>query len=156
MKIILLRHGESMANVNKQVANDECNYLTVSGITDTIEYANEFKGTYGTKINKVYCSPLTRARQTCMTFLSAVDLSIDFNIAHDLKEKSDKTSLEDHYSTTTNEFISILTQCEPNDTILLVSHYFTMQCLMSYINHDSSDFAKSYNPRNSLPYVFDL
>lgn len=84
MKILLMRHGESMAQA-KLLNPDETDYmavLTEKGIEQVKSAANKFDG----KIDVVYSSPYKRTVITANTFINTHDKDLSINIDERLRE----------------------------------------------------------------------
>lgn len=68
MKLILVRHGETEANVNHILQGRSDGKLTAKGIEQAKVVGKELKEKY--KVDMVFCSPLSRAVETLENILS--------------------------------------------------------------------------------------
>ena len=77
MKIHIMRHGESEANVNHILAGQLDYPLSEKGKQDAHQIASWYTSHYNPKI--IYCAPLLRAKQTAEPFVVAtpIPLTID-------------------------------------------------------------------------------
>ncbi|MCL5930377.1 MAG: histidine phosphatase family protein [Candidatus Thermoplasmatota archaeon] len=73
-KLLLMRHGESFANVNNIISEDLDKYpLTDRGVEQILFSAEQLKGL---KFKGIVCSPLLRTRQTAKTLGEVVGLKV--------------------------------------------------------------------------------
>lgn len=73
-KILLMRHGESFANVNNIISEDlDKHPLTDRGVEQILFSAEQLKGL---KFDGIVCSPLLRTRQTAKTLGEVVGLKV--------------------------------------------------------------------------------
>ncbi|MCL4334082.1 MAG: histidine phosphatase family protein [Candidatus Thermoplasmatota archaeon] len=76
-KLILMRHGESFANVNNIISEDTNQYpLTERGVEQTLFSAEQLKGL---KFDGLVCSPLLRTKQTARTVGEVIGIKVTEN-----------------------------------------------------------------------------
>lgn len=76
-KLILMRHGESFANVNNIISEDMNQYpLTERGVEQILFSAEQLKGL---KFDGIVCSPLLRTKQTARTVGEVIGLKVTEN-----------------------------------------------------------------------------
>lgn len=90
INLVLLRHGQSMTNAGLHVDNDEQNILTMKGIHDTLRHAGNFRTLFpNLQFDRVFVSPMYRAKQTALNFLTAIEnKAIDITVLDDLRERT--------------------------------------------------------------------
>lgn len=100
MRLIFVRHGESVANLLREFSNTGDKHpLTENGRSQVIELADRFSGL---KIDRIYCSPLLRARQSAEILSQRLDAGCDVSPAlaeydvGDYEGRSDEAAW-DHY-----------------------------------------------------------
>lgn len=189
VNLVLLRHGESYANVGKRCL-DHQNLLTRNGLEHLTNQADKFKEDHPQlSFDTVFVSPLLRAQQTGFNFLSLLDHdAVDLTIVESLKERSfghgDKEEyIKEHGQTAydswnkdvnirpyTNgeSFVdlyervgdvynnAVLPLLRDDKVVLIVSHYFVMQCLQARIEFDRVGQAPKFYPLNSTPYLYSI
>ncbi len=74
MKLYIIRHAESEANVQDRLAGQLDVPLSPRGVGDSMDIARAFCRT-GT-VDRVYCSPLTRAFQTARPFVQILKVPL--------------------------------------------------------------------------------
>lgn len=88
--LVLMRHGQSMANAGLPLKHEEQNILTEKGILDTMRLARTFRAVFpDLQFDHAFSSPLHRALQTNLNFLSTIgNQAIDTQIVPDFTERS--------------------------------------------------------------------
>lgn len=148
VKIILVRHGESMANVWENIydMSDNFNFLSLRGVKQAELAGLEIKEWLdGGHINHVISSDATRARQTTACIMQSIgeehwkrDYTSDYRLnewcfgapnqdkwwEYESKENF-ITKIDNFY----DDYIKPYTDTGSNDTFLIVSHYYTMRYL---------------------------
>lgn len=72
--LILMRHGQSYTNSGRNIDNEYQNILTENGVMKTMRSARAFRKAFPEMhFDRCFCSPLPRAIQTNLNFLSAFD-----------------------------------------------------------------------------------
>lgn len=72
--LVLLRHGQSYTNAGRSIDHEHQNILTENGVMKTMRTAKAFRvGFPDMHFDRSFCSPLPRAVQTNLNFLSAFD-----------------------------------------------------------------------------------
>lgn len=87
--LVMIRHGRSLGNERKLVNNEQQNILSASGLADALGKAMKFKEENPTLVfDKVFCSSLPRAVQTCYNFLSTIEHpAIEVELVDSLMER---------------------------------------------------------------------
>ena len=150
--IAFIRHGQSVANVNKILSDDINNYpLTDEGRRQALNTANEL-----TKINpsKIYTSPVLRAYQTAIIIgetLGIIPIADERLRERELGELNNTKINQEEYlkllitrkeikglepwellkKRMTNFVKSVLSQ--ESSTIVVVTHYDPIKAFLSYI-----------------------
>ena len=176
MKIILVRHGESMANVWGDAYDDDgTNFLTKRGALQA-ELAGYTVNDLVEQVDMVTTSSLTRARQTATTIMHVMD---DWKRIYNTDDRLNEwcwmskekekwyeaesseqfwKRLESYY----DEYIGDMWDEDVN--LLIVSHYYTMVGLTEFIKQgcgaentvgDKLDPANHGHIPNAVPFVFD-
>lgn len=83
--LVLIRHGQSQANVDGLIAGDLDTPLTEQGRMEARKVATILGDIH---FDAVYASPLLRARQTLEEIIGALHLSIQPTLHSDLRERS--------------------------------------------------------------------
>lgn len=88
--LILMRHGQSYTNSGRNIDNEHQNILTEKGILDTMRNARAFRKAFpDMHFDHAFCSPLPRAKQTNLNFLSVLDNNaISVEYVDDFVERS--------------------------------------------------------------------
>lgn len=176
MKIVFLRHGESMGNVwGGAYADDATNFLSLKGVKQA-EIASYDIHDHMPNIDIVYMSELTRARQTAITVMQSMgDWRRRYEVDGRLNEWCwDAKPTEEWYKhemstlfwERVNNFYQecILPRWDEDINVLVTSHYYTMFALFQLIRQDLSLDHKAYtmlDPNshgdipNSVPFHFD-
>lgn len=176
MKIVFLRHGESMGNVWKGAYKDDAtNFLSLKGVKQA-ELAAYDIHEHMPDIDIVYLSELTRARQTGITVMQAMgDWKRSYEIDGRLNEWSwdgPDSSLwytgeasEDFWDRI-NSFYQdrIVPYWDSDVNVLVTSHYYTMfglfQLIRQTLDMDNAAYSE-LDPRahadipNSVPFHFN-
>lgn len=163
MKLILVRHGQTDANV-ENLFSDDCAKLTAKGIEQTKEVGKKLKKN-GEKIDMVFCSPLERCVQTLENILSeyCIDAPIFMSkliMERDFGEYSgteadlvDKDELNEDNKMNkemgveslasllkrVNLFLEDLKLEEENSTVLVISHEWVIRTMIAKITGKKFD-----------------
>lgn len=176
MKIVFLRHGESMGNVwGNAYADDATNFLSLKGVKQA-ELAAYDIAEYMPDIDVVYLSELTRARQTGITVTQSMgDWKRDYVVDGRLNEwcwmadggitwfEAEKSRdfwnrMDDFYHK------EIYPHWDDEITMLITSHYYTMHGIFQLIRetlgmenvvHRELDPQAHSDIPNSVPFYFD-
>lgn len=183
MRIIFVRHGESMANVwhGAYDMSDSFNFLSLRGFKQAELAGLEIKEWLnGGHINHVISSEATRAKQTATVIMQAIgddhwkrDYSSDDRLnewcfgAPDQEnwwEWESREHFVDKIDVFYNEVLRPALEANSNDTYLIVSHYYTMSYLTQKIKNPDgmsldekiSYVNKDYSRKinNAQPYYF--
>jgi len=118
MKIILIRHGQSEANVKKIVQGINFDTsLSELGKIQAKKLANRLKNE---KIHKIYSSDFKRAKETAEAIIENHDLEIIFDKrlreqdAGDFSGVSSKKEIKEFYRNLLEKKINLLEICPPN------------------------------------------
>lgn len=193
-KLVLLRHGQSMVNSGKLVDDEHQNILTHKGINQSVNAGLSFRKDHpNLHFQHVFCSPLHRAMQTGLNFLSVFENEpVHFQIVPEFIERrfgldgcltlkqmdaiygeevvrSWETDLNavagDHRGESLQQMWDrvipayeqkIQPLLDAGDDVLIVSHYYVMKVLKSYLDHGVPDLCYSYSPLNCVPYIFEF
>lgn len=104
MRIIVMRHGEATFLDNDRI-------LSLIGQKEALDTAMQLKSFLGS-VNRIICSPKTRAVQTANIVKSVLAESSDLDYLSDLTPSGDVDSVISYVEAV----------CKPDDTVLLVSH----------------------------------
>lgn len=176
MKLILVRHGESMANVWKPAyADDSTNFLSLKGVKQA-ELAGHTIDELVGDVDIITSSKLTRARQTATTIMQTMgDWKRVYTTDQRLNEwcwtATDPTNwtaaessenfwgrLEDYFEE------HVKPHYNTDVTKVLVSHYYTMTGLIELIKRsrgaehvvgEELDPTNHGNIPQAMPFVFD-
>jgi broad specificity phosphatase PhoE len=85
MKLILVRHGETVANAQKILQGKDGGKLTEKGIKQTREVGKHLKEHH--KINMVFCSPLDRCVETLNNILEECPVDGEFFMSKLIEER---------------------------------------------------------------------
>ncbi|MGN1281323.1 MAG: SixA phosphatase family protein [Succinivibrio sp.] len=130
MKIVILRHGEAVFSSNDRV-------LTSRGMNEAMMTASKLSNI--TKISKCFCSPKTRAMQTCRIAARELGYKGDIEYLRELSPSGDPSFLVSY----------IESSCQNDDVILLVSHLPLVELLSYYIN-GKKEFPPSFDTACAL------
>lgn len=163
-----VRHGETEYNVEKRTQGQTDSKLTEKGVAQTKEVAEKLKNT---KIDIIYCSPLSRTRITAEEINKYHNLPIIFDDR--LMERNSGSRQGKFYKDLTEEEkklwqtnpelwgaesrLGFYKRCKEffkeiensDKDILLVSHGGVWRNLMRYFDNENLDFTKD------LPYEID-
>ena len=175
MKLILIRHGQSVANANKSVQGREEGKLTEKGVNQAKEAGKFLKENY--KIDMVFCSPLARCVETLENILDQYPIEgemlmsklleerdfgeysgtpenmIDWeqvNMDNKTNEEIGMESLED-LKKRVNLFLEDLKMEEPQKTVLVISHNEILKEMLTKLTNSKRE--KEID--NAKPMVFD-
>ncbi len=84
MKLIIVRHGETVANTKKIVQGRESNKLTEKGKQQAREVGKQLKKH---KIDMVFCSPLDRCVETLENIMMECEIEAEIFICNLLEER---------------------------------------------------------------------
>lgn len=96
MKLIIVRHGETIANVKKVLQGKNGGKLTEKGIQQSKEIGKHLKGDH--KIDMVFCSPLDRCVKTLENILSEYPFDGEIFMSNLIEERDfgEYTGVEAH------------------------------------------------------------
>ena len=88
--LVLLRHGQSYTNAGKSIDHEDQNLVTEQGIIRTIQNAKMLRRTFpDLHFTRSFVSPMPRAIQTNLNFLSAFDNNAIHSVVNeDLRERT--------------------------------------------------------------------
>ena len=163
MKLILVRHGETEENVNDLLAGQDCGKLTAKGIEQSKKLGKELKEKY--KIDMIFCSPLTRCRETLENILDEYPLDVPIYMSKLIEERDygEYTGMEAvlvnpeelnednkinkemgvesqiHLLKRVSLFLEDLKLEDENSTILVVSHQEPIKIMAAKITGKTAD-----------------
>ncbi|MFA6184742.1 MAG: histidine phosphatase family protein [Candidatus Shapirobacteria bacterium] len=163
MKLILLRHGETEDNINNILAGQDCGKLTAKGIEQSKEVGKELKEKY--KIDMIFCSPLTRCRETLEHVLDEDPIDVPIYMSKLIEERDygeytgveidsiNKESLNEdnavnkemgvesliHLVKRVTLFLEDLKLEDENSTVLVVSHEEPIKIMVAEITGKTAD-----------------
>jgi len=175
MKLILIRHGQSVANAKKEVQGREEGKLTEAGIKQAKEAGKYLKENF--KIDMVFCSPLKRCVETLENILSQYPIEGEILLSKLLEERdfgeysgTPENMIDWEEINADNQinlemgieslgdlkkravlFLEDLKMENPEKTVLVVSHNEILKEMISKLT-DSKREAKIDNAK---PMVFD-
>jgi len=178
-KLILMRHGRSLLNDGYQ-SSERNNVLTWRGVLATLSEAEPLKSE---NVTQVLASPVPRAYQTAMLAVGALGRGVDISLHPELREIDPKDhdldgpyeddassrnwkhaidmvpnwgteSQRDVYRRATGFLIEALPQALAKGSVLVVSHYFTLRGIRSWIEHGNPDEIPTFRPKNSMPVIY--
>lgn len=154
MNLFVIRHGQTNANLNHIIAGVTDIPLNENGILQAKEASNKIKDI---KFDKVFCSPLKRAKMTCELVnpkcsiieyvpniiernageyegkdMSTLDLNEYWN--YHLKKHYDGAEDIDKLFERVYAFIESLKRKYNNENILVVTHDGICRCIACYFN----------------------
>src|SRR5579875_60365 len=144
---ILIRHGESTANVRNLITDDLEGYpLTERGVRQAQRTASEFQGI---RLDGVFTSPVQRCRETSriISEVTGVNAAIDVRIRETEMGKLSNTLIDDLPAGTResigleswNSHVSRMRSAveDVSGNVILVSHAFPIRAVIaSYLNLD--------------------
>jgi len=176
MNVYVIRHGETNMGKNNIIATED-EPLNEAGIIQAIKVGKEIRKL---NINKVYCSPIQRAKDTLKLF--ELNTNIPVIIENRIKERSmgkyEKVSFEDlkwdefwNYNSDKlypeletmksvyeriSEFLNELKSSNSNDNILLVTHGGISRAIYWYFNGIPENGNSSDINENCKIYSYEL
>ena len=176
MNVYVIRHGETNMGKNNIIATED-EPLNEAGIIQAIKVGKEIRKL---NINKVYCSPIQRAKDTLKLF--ELNTNIPVIIENRIKERSmgkyEKVSFEDlkwdefwNYNSDKLypeletmksvyerilEFLNELKSSKSNDNILLVTHGGISRAIYWYFNGIPENGNSSDINENCKIYSYEL
>lgn len=155
--IILVRHGQSLGQLwTGAYQNDETNFLSSAGVRQAEFAGEQIKGQGIEHIDFVFCSELTRAKQTMMSILQRMDMldkvapviNPAINEREFLAQQESIKSMLGRIIPYMDEHVIPLAY---DNNVLLVSHYYVMKCIFHH-------YADMYDVdvKNADPYYWDL
>jgi len=178
MKIIFLRHGESLGNTNhKFYKDDKTNFLSLKGVLQAQLAAHTIGDLFSNHdpFDATFVSDMTRSGQTaCLVLQTIMDTRDHLIIDPRLNEWGfNATSQKDWFlSEPETEFFQRIESfyndaigpiIDTDVTYLITSHYYTMKGLFDIIAMNSG-LIESYHPLdpynandipNAIPYYWD-
>ena len=176
MNVYVIRHGETNMGKNNIIATED-EPLNEAGIIQAIKVGKEIRKL---NINKVYCSPIQRAKDTLKLF--ELNTNIPVIIENRIKERSmgkyEKVSFEDlkwdefwNYNSDKlypeletmksvyeriSELLNELKSSNSNDNILLVTHGGISRAIYWYFNGIPENGNSSDINENCKIYSYEL
>ncbi len=176
MNVYVIRHGETNMGKNNIIATED-EPLNEAGIIQAIKVGKEIRKL---NINKVYCSPIQRAKDTLKLF--ELNTNIPVIIENRIKERSmgkyEKVSFEDlkwdefwNYNSDKlypeletmksvyeriSEFLNELKSRNSNDNILVVTHGGISRAIYWYFNGIPENGNSSDINENCKIYSYEL
>jgi broad specificity phosphatase PhoE len=155
MKLIIIRHGETIENIKGICQGQTEGSLSENGINQSILLANEIKRY---NIDLIYSSPLNRALETTQLIqkqFNKLQINTDARLSErnlaslqgnefppnysPYKEYTDAESIENIFYRI-NSFIKNELCLYSNKTVLIVSHGITIIALMAILNNISIEY----------------
>lgn len=180
MKLILIRHGESMGNIWDEAHRDDTtNFLTLRGVKQAELASYDIRRLcerHDTSIDEVITTEATRARHTATTIMQAMgDWKRHYIMDERLNEWGleippedywDKRENQDLFRAKVNEWYeeTIVGINNTNLCVLIVSHYYTMSVLFERFRIELGLIEGSYDldskddgPTipNAIPFFYD-
>ena len=180
--IIFIRHGQSLANHNKVIAGITDIGLTQNGFVQAKNIVHEL---LNKNIDVIICSPLLRAKQTCETIntvlqiktilydkrlqernygkfegktYDAMDSDVQGINFWDLQKNVDVTGadkVQDYYQTV-QTFFNELSQTYHNKNILVISHGGVYRILTHMLGNTTQTNLNILRPQNATIYEFNI
>lgn len=167
MKLVLLRHGESIANTwHHAYKHDDFNFLTMKGVKQA-ELAGHEIDELLPEIDHVYTSQFTRAMHTASTVMQTNDSHrreyiVDARLNEWWDDSRGKTPTEFHEQVAGFYEDVILDKWSTDAHILVVSHYYTTGVLIEKLRMEIGHQAKhrdlnelGMHVPNAMPFYFD-
>ncbi len=160
MRLIIIRHGETKANIKRVCQGQTHGSLNDNGLAQAIALATRLKHT---SIDACYSSDLNRAMQTAeqiMAFHNNIPITPDNRLREryfgDFQGKvfpADITDFAPNSQTETPEqiktrllnFLNEISVRHAKQTILIVSHGFTLKVLFAILTNDHPTHLSSLN-----------
>ncbi len=152
MKLILIRHGESMGNVwDNAYEDDTTNFLSLRGVKQAELAAYDIRrlcGIKDTSIDEVITTEATRARHTSTTSMQAMgdwkrhyikdERLNEWGLSIPPEEYWENREPQDEFRAKVNEWYdeTIVGISNTNLCVLVVSHYYTMSVLFERFRID--------------------
>lgn len=176
MKLILVRHGQTEENVNNLFAGNDCGKLTAKGIEQSKKVGKDLKEKY--KIDMIFCSPLTRCRETLENILDENPIDVPIYMSKLIEERDygeytgvdvdsvNKQELDEdnkinkqmgvesliHLVKRVTLFLEDLKLEDENSTILVVSHEGPIKIMVAKITGKTVD---EIEVDNAKPIIFE-
>ena len=179
MRLIIVRHGETTANLERTLQGHSQNPLSERGRTQARHLGERL---LGEGIERMYSSDLCRAIETAEIIAESIDLPIELTPA--LKERSygnfegqaydiydsavDQSGLARHLFCPENgenleqvearlsEFIDHILVAHPEETVLLVAHAGANRLLIKCLLKKSFDGWVPFDQDNACINIFDI
>lgn len=144
MKLVFLRHGESMGNVwHGAYMDDRTNFLSIRGVKQAELAAYDIEELLG-RVDEVICSEATRARQTATTVMQSMgdwqrhyiqDARLnEWGLEADASVWPGEETEEQFHAKVTEFFEEVIVpRWNSKTNWLIVSHHFTMSVLFENI-----------------------
>lgn len=128
MKLILLRHGESIRNAMlDEILPGEENNLTIKGVHQAVEAANSLKER---KIDMVYCSPAKRCEQTMDEILRVREDQFQISFSSLIGPRMKNEDLSKVRSRVALFLDDLKNDFNDNQTVLVVSHLAVIRMII--------------------------
>lgn len=180
MRIIFLRHGESMGNVWEGAYNNEnANFLTIRGVKQAEIAAYEVDHLckrYGLRIDEVVSSEAIRATQTATTVMQTLgdwkrhyvqDSRLnEWGYGLGPNEFPHGLEPQDDFKAKVNQWYdeNIVPNLKSDMTFLVTSHFYTMSAFFERLDLDMgikaapvdiNSYEEGYTIPNSVPFFYD-
>ncbi|MBR9705882.1 histidine phosphatase family protein [Candidatus Pacearchaeota archaeon] len=171
MKIILVRHGESMGNVERM--HEGCRVegkLSNEGISQAKKLGERLNGE---KLDAIFCSPLGRAKET-MSYITKFHEGVPIEILDELKEVDvgdlsgkpfsetdwdnppDNVESLESMQKRAKRAIDVIYQKFKDRVVLIVAHGFLNKALITVLLGLDSDYMDHYSQKNTCVNVFEM
>jgi len=166
LKLILIRHGETIGNFNRINEGHLDGELSQLGAEQVNKLALRLKDE---KIDVIYCSDLGRAKQTCNAIIEN-HLNIPVFYVEDLREKNigdftgkscdcvdwnnlpNNAETHEQFKNRIVKLFDLVYKKYKNKTVLFVAHYYINSNLLSYLLKES----KVYRQDNTCVNILEI
>ena len=180
MKLILIRHGESMGNIWDDAYKDEnTNFLTLRGVKQSELAAYDIRRlceSHDTSVDEVITTEATRARHTATTIMQALgdwkrhyiqdERLNEWGLLIPPEDYWEKREPQDAFRLKVNDWYdeTIVGISHTNLCVLIVSHYYTMSVLFERFrielgliegSYDLDDHKVGPMIPNAIPFYYD-
>jgi phosphohistidine phosphatase SixA len=152
-KLYLIRHGESIGNVwEPAYRDDRCNFLSPYGVQQA-QLCGAYLKRRGITFEHVISSELTRARQTTSLILHELgDWQRPWTILKEFNELVGTSRVPECL----DAFKKVLQSWDPNQNMMVVTHYHVMEQFFAALNVDLSTlYGQGKIIYNAVPYRWD-
>lgn len=170
MKLILIRHGETIENKNEIIQGQRIGTLTKLGIEQAKKLANKLRNE---KIDYIYSSDLKRAKDTAKE-IAKYHPKTPIKFVEELRERKlgsfegkkiseidwsksyTDVETEEQMQKRIKKFLDRVYLNHKNDTILFVGHNGINKALITVILHEPTSRMKEYEQKNATINIFDI